>query len=229
MWLVHSLRFAVANLQSPDIDVVGHVRCFMKKQTNPDAKPNETNMDFQKKWPSGLTYSEFLKRYASSDQHRRWDAVHSEIALNEPQKKLLAGFQREMLVAVVAGAWCGDCIQQCPMFEAFARETSRLKIRYFDRDEHGDLADELSICGGRRVPSVLFMAEDGAPCGRYGDRTLAKYRDSAAAFMGAACPTGIVPQEKSLQSAVVQEWLDQFERIQLMLRLSPRLRQTHGD
>ena len=186
-------------------------------------------MDFLSKWPAGLSYTEFLKRYASLDQHRRWDAVYSEIKLTPVQKALLNGFQREMLVAVVAGAWCGDCIQQCPIFEVFAKESPRLQIRYFDRDDQGDMADALSICGGRRVPSVLFMAEDGAPCGRYGDRTLAKYRDSAASLSGAACPTGLVPVGASLQAAVIQEWLEQFERVQLMLRLSPRLRQKHGD
>lgn len=186
-------------------------------------------MDFATKWPAGLSYTEFLKRYATADQNRRWESVYAEIELTAAQKALLNGFQRDMLVAVVAGAWCGDCIQQCPMFEAFAKQSSRIQIRYFDRDEHEDLADELSICGGRRVPSVLFMAEDGAPCGRYGDRTLAKYRDSAGSLTGASCPTGIIPQVKSLQSAVIQEWLDQFERVQLMLRLSPRLRQKHGD
>lgn len=186
-------------------------------------------MDFLQKWPEGLSYTEFLKRYASPDQHRRWDAVLHETILTPAQQALLKGFQREMLVAVVAGAWCGDCIQQCPIFEVFAVQTARLQIRYFDRDDQGDLADALSICGGRRVPSVLFMAEDGAPCGRYGDRTLAKYRDSAASLAGAACPTGLVLPGASLQSAVIQEWLDQFERVQLMLRLSPRLRQKHGD
>ena len=186
-------------------------------------------MDLLKKWPDGLTYPEFLKKYASAEQNRRWESVYRDVALTEAQKNLLKGFQREMLVAVVAGAWCGDCIQQCPIFEAFARESPRLVIRYFDRDDHGDLADELSVCGGRRVPSVLFMAEDGAPCGRYGDRTLAKYRDSASSLSGASCPSGLVPPAASLQAAVVQEWLDQFERVQLMLRLSPRLRQKHGD
>ena len=186
-------------------------------------------MDFQTKWPQGLSYSEFLKRYASLDQLQRWEAVYKEVQLTESQIELLAGFKREMLVAVVSGAWCGDCIQQCPMFEAFAVHSPKIQIRYFDRDDHSDLADQLSICGGRRVPSVLFMSEEGAPCGRYGDRTLAKCRDSAASLGGAACPTGLVPQEKSLQSAVIQEWLEQFERVQLMLRLSPKLRQKHGD
>jgi hypothetical protein len=27
----------------------------------------------------------------------------------------------------------------------------------------------------------------------------------------------------------MQGWIDEFERVQLMLRLSPRLRQLHGD
>ena len=186
-------------------------------------------MNILTKWDAGLNYDEFLKKSASAEQHRRWDAVYNEITLTPAQQTLLKSFQRDMIVAVVAGAWCGDCIQQCPIFEVFAKQTTRLQIRYFDRDEHGDIADELSICGGRRVPSVLFMAEDGAPCGRYGDRTLAKYRDSAASLGGAACPTGIVLPGASLQAAVIQEWLEQFERVQLMLRLSPRLRQKHGD
>ena len=186
-------------------------------------------MDFLKKWSVGLGYTDFLTRYASPDQRKRWDAVHHAVALTESQHALLTSFRREMLVVVVAGAWCGDCIQQCPMFEVFSAKSPMLKIRYFDRDDHGDLADELSICGGRRVPSVAFLAEDGAVCGRYGDRTLAKYRDTASSLAGASCPTGLVPQATSLQAAVIQEWLEQFERIQLMLRLSPRLRQKHGD
>ena len=186
-------------------------------------------MDLFAKWSAGLSYAEFLDRYASADHKKRWDAVRSEVTLTPDQQALLAGFQRDMHVMVVSGAWCGDCIQQCPIFDRFAEQTTRLQIRYFDRDDHSDIADELSICGGRRVPSVLFMSEDGAPCGRYGDRTLAKYRDMAASLSGAACPTGIVPQAKSLQDTVIQEWLDQFERVQWMLRLSPRLRQKHGD
>jgi hypothetical protein len=186
-------------------------------------------LDFLSKWPAGLSYVEFLNRYASPDQRRRWDATLAEISLTAAQQALLAGFQRDLLVVVAAGAWCGDCIQQCPIFEVFARHSSRLQIRYFDRDDQSDIAEALSVCGGRRVPSVVFLAEDGAPCGRYGDKTLAKYRSAAASLTGPSCPTGLIPQEADLQAAVIQEWLEQFERVQLMLRLSPRLRQKHGD
>lgn len=186
-------------------------------------------MNFSQIWPSGLTYRDFLDKHASVEQHRRWDEVHAKITLTQPQKDLLASFRRDMQVIVVAGAWCGDCIQQCPIFEHFASFSSKIQVRYFDRDEYPQLADELSICGGKRVPSVLFLSEDSAPCGRAGDRTLAKYRDLAKSLDGAFCPTGLVAPDQSLLQQVTQDWLNDFERIQLMLRLSPRLRQKHGD
>jgi hypothetical protein len=46
---------------------------------------------------------------------------------------------------------------------------------------------------------------------------------------GANCPTGIVTAIDPLLLQVTQDWLDEFERVQWLLRLSPRLRQLHGD
>jgi len=135
-----------------------------------------------------------------------------------------------MKVLVVAGAWCGDCVNQCPIFDHFvASANGTIDLRFFDRDQHSDLADELSTCGGQRVPSALFLSEDNFVCGRYGDRTLAKYRNMAETQLGAACPTGIGRADQSLLDQVTQEWLNEFERIQLMLRLSGRLRKLHND
>jgi hypothetical protein len=51
----------------------------------------------------------------------------------------------------------------------------------------------------------------------------------AESISGASCPTGIAPPELPLLVRVTQEWLNEFERIQLMLRTSPRLRERHGD
>jgi hypothetical protein len=104
-----------------------------------------------------------------------------------------------------------------------------IEVRYFDRDDHADLADAVKICGGRRVPTVIFLAEDGAFCGLLGDRTLSKYRQLMQSLDGAACPTGLVGPDAGTLAAVVQDWLDEFERVQGMLRTSPRLREKHGD
>jgi hypothetical protein len=38
-----------------------------------------------------------------------------------------------------------------------------------------------------------------------------------------------VAEPRELQAAVVQDWLDEFERIHWIVRLSARLREKHGD
>jgi thiol-disulfide isomerase/thioredoxin len=154
--------------------------------------------------------------------------MHGRIQLADAQKKLLASFKREMPVLVLAGAWCGDCVDQCPIFEHFAAAAGVLKIRYFDRDDAPDFAPHVMICGGARVPSVVFLSEDYQEVARFGDRTLAKYRVILEKVSGEACSTGLVV-DAGLQAQVIQQWLDQFERAQLILRTSPRLRQKHGD
>jgi hypothetical protein len=131
-----------------------------------------------------------------------------------------------MNVLCLAGAWCGDCINQCPIFEHFSAVAHRITIRYLDRDEHADVQRELQINGGNRVPVVVFFSEDGYEVARYGERTLSKYR---LMMRGLGGPAGPQPKSDSLLAEVTQDWLNEFERVQWLLRLSPRLRQLHGD
>ncbi len=177
----------------------------------------------------GFSYHDFLAKYGTPDQQAKWKNALERIALTDDQKKLLASFKRVMPVYVLSGAWCGDCVDQCPIFERFAEAAPNLKIRYFDRDEAPrEFAEAVKICGGARVPSVVFFSEDFTEVGRYGDKTLAKYRDVLQKTSGETCSTGL-GVDKSLQAAVVAEWLEQFERAQLICRLSARLRQKHLD
>jgi len=185
-------------------------------------------MNFDAKFSEGLTYQEFLDRYGTPDQKRRWNDFLGCVSLNDRQKALLGSFTRRMKVIVLAGTWCGDCVNQCPMFEHITRACPLIEIRYFDRDANPYLAQAMQTCGAARVPSVVFLSEDGHICGRYGDRTLSKYRSLVGATSGATCSTGIAVAD-DLTHAVLQDWLDEFERIQWMLRTSSRLRQLHGD
>jgi hypothetical protein len=186
-------------------------------------------LDYGKIFDTGLAYHEFLAKYGTDEQRRRWEAVHEQVNLSATQRELLTGFTRDMKVLCLAGTWCGDCVNQCPIFEHFAIVAPRIQIRYFDRDANPDLCQALSVCGGARVPVVLFLSEDNFQVGWYGDRTLSKYRKIVADEFGQTCPTGLVPESASLLSAVTQDWLNEFERIQLILRTSGRLRKLHND
>ena len=130
---------------------------------------------------AALPYAEFLERHATPEQRSRWDAFHGRVTLSAGQRTLLAGFTRRMPVLVLAGAWCGDCVNQCPIFAHFASASPAIDLRLLDRDALPDIAAHLKVCGGQRVPVATFLSEDFTPVLFYGDRTLSAYRAAAAA------------------------------------------------
>jgi Thioredoxin len=186
-------------------------------------------IDWSGIFADALPYQTFLDRYASPPQRMRWNAMHGRFSLTPVQQTLLEGFARQMPVLCLAGAWCGDCINQCPVFDHLAKATSRIDLRFVDREARPELRDLLAINGGHRVPVVVFLSEDWFEVSRYGERTVSTYRRLAAEQLGPACPTGLVPPAADALAATTAEWLAEFERAQLVLRLSPRLRSKHGD
>jgi hypothetical protein len=186
-------------------------------------------MSLFEKYRLGLTYADFIGRYATDAQKQRWGQVYDQVTLAPAQRELLTSFRRPMPVLCLAGAWCGDCINQCPMFERFAAVADTIHVRYLDRDEHADVQAALQINAGNRIPVLVFFSEDGYETARYGERTLSKYRQMMRDQASPSCPTGIVVSGDPLLAQVTQDWLNEFERVQWLLRLSPRLRQKHGD
>ena len=184
-------------------------------------------MDWQHAWDKALPYAGFLQVFGHEDQIDRWRTVYEQVSLTDEQTTLLRGFSRQMNVLCLAGVWCGDCSSQCPILQRFAETSDRIELRFLDREIEPEVRDELIINAGTRVPVAVFLSEDYRECGRYGDRTLSQYRRLASTLTGAACPTG--NDIGNLLAQVTSEWLAELERIQLMLRLSPRLRAKHGD
>jgi len=186
-------------------------------------------MNLFDRFAAALPMDHFLSKYGTAAHRARWKETFDAVRLTEAQANLLRAFPREMNVMVLAGAWCGDCSGQCPIFDRFAEAAPVIKVRYLDNADHADVQKELSINGGKRVPMVVFFSEDGYEVMRYGERTLSKYRQMIRDATGTSCPTGIGTSHDPLLVQVVQDWLDEFERVQWLLRLSTRLRQKHGD
>ena len=182
------------------------------------------------KHQSGLDYEAYLA--TDPAKAANWRKYEQQLHLSELQLKLVGGFTREIKVLVSSGIWCGDCAVQCPMLVKIAQATSKpnlIDIKIVDRDEHSDLSNQIMINGGLRVPTVIFMAEDFEPVSIIGDRTLTRYRAVAARQLGPSCPLPGAPVPQDELNATLQDWLDEIERVHLLLRLSARLRETHGD
>ncbi len=123
------------------------------------------------KFEEGLSYADFLAKYGTPEQQGKWAQYHATVKLKPTQVELQKSWKREMKVLVLAGAWCGDCVNQCPMFDHFAQAAPVIKLRFFDRDAHPDLGAMLSVCGGAGVPVVLLPAKTTSKSACTGDRS----------------------------------------------------------
>ena len=167
------------------------------------------------KHDAGLDYQAYLA--TDAEKGDKWKAIGEQIALTDPQRQLIAGFTREMKVLVISGIWCGDCVQQGPLLQAIADANPCIDLKWVDRDEHEDLAKQVMINQGLRVPVVIFMAQDYEPVSIMGDRTLTRYRAIAAKQLGPSCPLPGAPIPKDELEETLQDWLDEFERVHLLL------------
>jgi len=164
------------------------------------------------------------------DQRASWKAFHARLQPTPAQLALVASFSRRVHILVSSGTWCGDCVHQVPMLDHIARANPRaILLRIVDRDAHAELANQVRICGGLRVPTVLFLNEDFEFVGLCGDQVLARFRAKAQAKLGASCPLPGAPVPADEIAATFQDWLDDVERAHLLCRLSPKLRERHAD
>ncbi|HAQ23593.1 MAG TPA: thiol reductase thioredoxin, partial [Acidimicrobiaceae bacterium] len=168
-------------------------------------------IDLAQSYKDAKGYEEFLAEHASDDDRQRWAAVLERVTLDDSQVGRLQQFSRKMKVLVLAGAWCGDCVNQCPIFARFTEANPLVQVRFLDRDDNPDVTHRLQVNGGQRVPVVVFLSDDDHLCGIFGDRTLSKYRAMAAD----TDPKLDLPDDgRPLLDQVTDEWLNEFERMQ---------------
>ena len=152
------------------------------------------------------------------------------VRVDDAQRRRLGQFTRHMNLLCSSGIWCGDCVRQGPILHHLAAAanaaagTQVVDLRFVERVDDSELADELRILGALRVPVTVCLSEDFHEVGRTGDRMLVTYRRKAQRELGAACDVGLVPPPDAEVSTEVEQWLDHLERMQWMLRLSPPLR-----
>jgi thiol-disulfide isomerase/thioredoxin len=185
--------------------------------------------DFWKRYFSiAYDYDSFIN-LGKPEEISQWrDRAERTPELTTEQKTRLQNYNRELNILVYAGIWCGDCSRQAPMLRKIAEAAgNKVNLRFIERETSKELQDELRIVGGLRVPIIVFLTEDFWELGRFGERLLHVYRSKAAREIGRGIDEGVL-SPKALEKEM-SEWVDIFERMLLMVRLSPPLRRRHGD
>lgn len=174
-------------------------------------------------------YEDYLGA-SEADKAQRWRDMEEILpAPGAEYRERLGSIARRLNILMYSGVWCGDCVRQGPMLRRITEACADAHLRIIDRDASEALKDELRILGAMRVPIVVFLTEEFMEIGRFGDRLLTVYRAKAQREMGATCDTGLVAPPLEQLLAEQAEWVDVFERMLLMARLSPPLREKHGD
>ena len=183
---------------------------------------------WRRHFEAGLDLESFIKSGKPEELILWRERAERTPNLTAEQRTRLEGYDRELNILMYAGTWCGDCSRQAPMLKKMADVAGeKVRLRLVDREFSKELQDELRLVGGLRVPVVVFLTEDFWEVGRFGERLLHVYRSKAAREIGRGIDEGVLgprPLEKE-----ISDWLDIFERMLLMTRLSPPLRKRHGD
>ena len=198
-----------------------------------DLKVSPTYFDlhqdlYRSHWERAVGYESHVAG-GKEPQIARWRTHEAAVRLDDAQRALVAGFTRRMNLLCLSGVWCGDCARIGPVLRDLASLNPLLDLRFLDRDSNPVLRDQLRIVGASRVPNTVVLSEDFFLVDRLGDRMLATYRRMAAEKLGANCPIGIGAPPADEMRAITAELLDDLERAQLTLRLSPMLRERYGD
>ena len=189
----------------------------------------------QQKFHEAVDYSAFVQIAADNQQDGPWRQRRGQLELTAQQRETVAGFTRTMQVLCLTGTWCGDCALQGAAMRVIQEANPEcIHLRFLLRDQpHADLVVAARINDGFRVPTTFWLSEDGELVHGWGDRTLSRYRSMAAKALppeeAAALRLDQRPGQDDPVAQVLDECVTMFERVHLLLRLSGRLRQKHGD
>ena len=185
----------------------------------------------RRKFEQGRSYAAFVATGEPEGHRPPWDQRYAQLALDPDQDALVKSFSRPIKLLCLTGTWCGDCaLQGSAMARIAEANPQTIDLRFIPRHEqHADLITRAPINAGFRVPVTWFMAEDFEPVCVFGDRTLSRYRSMARKHLPPQQANVLGPPPGDPVREVLREVLDLFERVQLLVRLSPRLREKHGD
>ena len=187
------------------------------------------------KFEEAVSYDAFVELAAANQQDGPWRQRLDQLTLTPEQHATVAGFTRQMKVLCLTGTWCGDCALQGSAMRVIQQANPGcIDLRFLLRDQpHAELVVAARINDGFRVPCTFWLSEDGEPVHGWGDRSLSRYRSMAAKALPPEEATALGLDDRPGQddplAAVLAECVDLFERVHLLLRLSGRLRQAHGD
>jgi len=121
------------------------------------------------RFDQGLTYDAY-----KAQMTRNRDRVEENEGRVDLSKEDLAAFralQRAVKVLVLAEDWCGDVIANLPVLGRLAKESGKLDVRIFLRDQNDDIMQHYLNKGQfKSIPVFVFLDEEFRELGHWIER-----------------------------------------------------------
>lgn len=121
------------------------------------------------RFDQGLTYDAF-----KAQMTRNRDRLEENEQRVDLSKEDLAAFRalpRAVKVVVLAEDWCGDVIANLPVLGRLARDSGKLDVRIFLRDQNDDIMQRYLNKGQfKSIPVFVFFDEDFRELGHWIER-----------------------------------------------------------
>ena len=122
------------------------------------------------RFAQGMTYDEFKAQMEKNKE--KLNANEEGLRLTAEDLAPFQQLPRTLHVVATAEDWCPDVIDNLPILGRIARESGKLDVRVFLRDQNLDITDQFLYQGKfRSIPTFVFFDEDFQEIGRFIERS----------------------------------------------------------
>jgi hypothetical protein len=119
---------------------------------------------------TGEDESEAMLHYSKMNVHRM-TRVDKSVQLSEEFLSVLGNVKKKYHLLVITEGWCGDAAQIVPLFNKIVQAApAHFQLRLVLRDQYPHLIDQHLTNGGRAIPVLLILDENGIVLNKWGPR-----------------------------------------------------------
>lgn len=117
----------------------------------------------------GLTIEQYKAQMTRNQE--AFQTNEEQTIIRPSDHEFFARLSQPINVVVLAEDWCGDVIANVPVLAKLAKETGKLNLRIFPRDQNLDLADQYLKEGKfRSIPVFVFFDQQMHELGHFIER-----------------------------------------------------------
>jgi hypothetical protein len=150
--------------------MIEYSNIFVNEGMSYSAYRNLINELLLAKKTTGEDDSEAMLHYTKMNV-QRMNRVDKTVQLNADLLDSLNDLKGKYRFLVISEGWCGDAAQIVPVFDKMASSfPDKISLKFVLRDQHLPLIDAHLTNGGRAIPVLLILDEEGTVLCKWGPR-----------------------------------------------------------